>query len=96
MRWVLLALAFAGCTTAPATDPDVRGVITAITDDGRYRIESSSYGPVIVRVNDETAKAGSEPLAVGSDVSVWFTGPVMKSYPPQAIAARIETHANTR
>ena len=79
----------------------MRGLITKITDDGRYLVESpagsTGVGKCVVRVVPATELSATdgmsvESIGVGTEVSVWFTGPVMKSYPAQATAARIVVH----
>ena len=101
----LVVVALVACTTAPPVDlesANMRGVITRVNVDGRYLVESPEGSPgvgkCVVRVTPETeliSAAGTaieSSLEVGTDVSVWFTGPVMKSYPAQATAARIYVH----
>ena len=110
MRWftVVLACALAACVTPPAVDlktADMRGLITRITEDGRYLVESEAgstgVGKCVVRVIPATELSATdgtsvESIRVGTEVSVWFTGPVMKSYPAQATAARLVVHRGTQ
>jgi Protein of unknown function (DUF3221) len=44
---------------------------------------------VLKRAAGEVGRAAPEELAVGQTVSVWFSGPVMESYPVQATAATV-------
>jgi hypothetical protein len=102
-------LILAACTTPPPVDlesADMRGIITTVTPDGRYLVESPvgapGVGKCVVRVTSETELVRADgtaielPLAAGADVSVWFTGPVMKSYPAQATAAKLYVHTVSR
>jgi hypothetical protein len=105
-RWLtaVLALSLLACVTPPAVDlesADMRGSITRITEDGRYLVESpagsAGVGKCVVRLIPETELSSTDGTPVGSlvpgtEVSVWFTGPVMKSYPAQASAARLVVH----
>jgi uncharacterized protein DUF3221 len=44
---------------------------------------------ILRRVGDGVERAALEDLAVGQTVSVWFSGPVMESYPVQGTAAAV-------
>lgn len=44
---------------------------------------------ILKRAAGEVGRAAPEELAVGQTVSVWFSGPVMESYPVQATAATL-------
>ena len=81
----------------PDGPPSITGTITAISD-GRARIEARPAdedgspkavveftGARILRRSGGTAAASD--VAVGQRVSAWFTGPVLRSYPEQAVAA---------
>jgi hypothetical protein len=106
IRWLaaVLALCLPACVTPPTIDlesADMRGSITRITEDGRYLVESpagsAGVGKCVVRVNPDTELSYTDGTSVdspivGTEVSVWFTGPVMKSYPAQATAARLVVH----
>ena len=83
----------------PDGPPSITGTITAIAD-GRARIEAHPgegsgspkavvqlAGARILRRSGGTAAVGD--LAVGQRVSAWFTGPVARSYPEQAVAAAV-------
>ncbi len=110
----LLVLAFAilpSCSprspgeTAPATDPDIRGILTKVNltvEPWTVLVEekpeeAAGSAKAMVRLTEATRilrRAGSgiertapQDLAVAQRVSVWFTGPVMESYPVQATAA---------
>lgn len=109
----LLLAVFAACSSrsadeaAPATDPDIRGVLTKVNVAVEPRTvlveekpEESSGSPkasvrltpetrILKRAAGEVGPAAPEDLAVGQTVSVWFSGPVMESYPVQAAAATL-------
>ncbi len=83
-----------------ASDPDIRGEVTHV-DGARIRIESlpkeQRGDKAVVTINDDTVIRDSEgrtapasAVRVGQTVRVWYTGAVMKSYPLQATAARVE------
>src|SRR5262245_51856604 len=44
---------------------------------------------ILKRMAGEVERAAPQDLAVGQTVSVWFSGPVMESYPIQATAATV-------
>lgn len=82
------------------SEPDIRGEVTNI-DGARLRIEElpkeERGAKAVVKIADETIirdsagrPASSSAIRTGHIVRVWYTGPVMKSYPLQATAARIE------
>ena len=111
MRPILTAgfVLFAACTTPAPIDlqsADMRGFVAAVTPDGRYLVESPAGSPgvgkCVVRISPETELINADgtaidlPVSVGSDVSVWFTGPIMKSYPAQATAARLVVHSRAQ
>ena len=112
-RWVagIATCVLVACVTPPpatvnssnveVSSADMRGSIRALTEDGRYLIESppgsSGVGKCVVRVTPSSELisvdgTAVELLSVGAEVSVWFTGPVMKSYPAQATASRLVVH----
>ena len=84
----------------PRTPPEIRGIVTA-ADAGSVRVEANpaeaaGSPKAVVRLTSETLvvyrngdPAEAEELTVGHNVSVWFTGPVMESYPVQATAAAV-------
>lgn len=45
------------------------------------------------QILDADGRPTGKPLRVGQEVSVWFTGPVMDSYPVRGTASRIVIHA---
>lgn len=86
--------------TLPTSEPSIAGAITAV-EGIRIRVETDPRSPsgspkasvrvdstaTILRRSGELARL--EDLKLGSRVSVWFDGPVMESYPVQAIAGTI-------
>jgi hypothetical protein len=80
--------------------PDIVGIVTAV-DSARIRVEEnpndrSGSAKASVRVTSETRilrrSGGSASLAdikVGARVGVWFSGPVMESYPVQGSAGAV-------
>lgn len=84
----------------PASDPGIRGVITA-KDSSSVQVEAnpteeSGSPKAVLRLTPETAvvyrlgeRGDLEDLTVGHNVSVWFEGPVAESYPLQGTAAII-------
>jgi hypothetical protein len=108
-RLIAVAVALAACTTPrpiDVTSASMRGLVAATTPDGRYLIESPAGSPgvgkCVVRITPDTELINVDgtaielPLAVGSEVSVWFTGPIMKSYPAQATASRLVVHSHAQ
>ena len=99
--WIL-AILIAACATGPVGEPSITGVVTNISGD-RILVEenpqqSAGSAKASVRITEKTEIRSSSggtatrgDLRVGDQVRVWFTGPVMESYPVQATAARIET-----
>jgi hypothetical protein len=87
----------AGHASLPDTKPDIHGVVTA-SEGVRIRIEENPHDAtgsnkaslrieprtVIRRRTGEPAAAGD--LVIGTRVSAWYEGPVMESYPLQALA----------
>lgn len=84
-------------------DPDVRGIITGISDrsvriERRITVETE-FDAANLRIEGDTdilrsvdgdlENASFDDLAVGQPVEAWITGPVAESYPIQAKAARI-------
>ena len=82
--------------TIPTSSPDIVGTVTS-ADGERIRVEenpsdqSGSAKASVRLVKGETrilrrsgAEARPEDIRQGSRVTVWFTGPVMESYPVQA------------
>lgn len=86
--------------TIPAGEPAIRGVITA-KDSSSVRVEANpaeetGSPKAVVRLAPETAvlyrigdRGDPEDLTLGHNVSVWFVGPIMESYPVQGTAAVI-------
>jgi hypothetical protein len=83
-----------------ASDPDIRGEVTHV-EGGRIRVESlpkeQRGDKAVVTLDDDTIvrdsagrTASASAVRVGQTVRVWYTGAVMKSYPLQATAARVE------
>lgn len=84
----------------PNGPPDLRGTITARTPD-TIRVEAAPADPVgspkaVVRLAPDTevrARSGravsAAALQVGQVVSVWFSGPVLESYPVQGQGRRV-------
>lgn len=84
----------------PISPPDIQGIVTA-TDSSSIRIEEnpsegSGSPKAIVQLTDRTIvlfRSGqtTEPaeLTVGHNVSVWFSGSELESFPVQATADTI-------
>ena len=89
-----------GRLAVPAGEPSIRGIVTEVSGES-VRIEAdpaaaSGSAKAVARVGAGTRVLyrGGEPasladLTIGHNVSVWFTGPVMESYPVQAAAETI-------
>jgi hypothetical protein len=91
----------------PDEPASISGVVTAIGDDGRVRIEEhpddhSGYEKAVARIDAARivrrsgAPATAADVAVGQHVSAWFTGPVMESYPVQATASVVVIEAEAQ
>jgi hypothetical protein len=107
---VAALLSIIGCTSTPEplqTAPDFLGFITEI-QSGRITVESHADKIVdryVVTINDETAifKQEGENLRHVSAaafetkqwVRIWFSGPVMESWPKQATARQIVINETT-
>ena len=86
--------------TIPSTEASISGTITAV-EGVRLRVETDPQSPsgspkasirvegttTILRRTGEVAQRGD--LKLGGRVSVWFDGPVMESYPVQALAGTV-------
>ena len=93
------AIPLGSVSALPADPPSLRGEITRIEEDGRLRVEEepeeeAGSAKAIVRLVPDAlilksngTSADASQLEVGSQVAVWFTGPVMESYPVQAAAS---------
>jgi hypothetical protein len=97
-------LSIVGCTSSPEplqTEPDFLGFITEIQPE-RITVESHAYKIVdryVVTINNETAifqQEGENLRHVSATafetkqwVRIWFSGPVMESWPKQATARQI-------
>jgi hypothetical protein len=90
----------------PRAAPSIRGTITAIDANGRLRVEADA-GTVIgfreavvaltpeSKVTDASGQTISDDtLTVGTRVSVFFTGPVLETFPVQATAGAIVMDAD--
>ncbi|MEX2569977.1 MAG: hypothetical protein WD737_01630 [Gemmatimonadota bacterium] len=85
---------------APTEPPDIQGIVSS-TDSGTILIETnpldeSGSPKAMVRLTPETAvmyrggdAASRGELTIGHNVSAWFQGPAMESYPLQATGATI-------
>lgn len=93
-------------TSIPRTAPSIIGQVTAITlptvlvEENPGPTQESAKASV--RITDKTqvlhpdkGVADITQLRVGQHVKVWFTGPVMESYPVQAVGGVIVIE-NTR
>ncbi len=82
--------------------PDIQGIINRISREEQqgkvsinmleikdYHIQISPETTVFEKNNDTNEKSSVDQLEVGQKVYVYFSGPVLQSYPPQAKAARI-------
>ena len=103
-------LSIVGCMSSPEplqTEPDFLGFITEI-QAGRITVESHAYKIVdryVVTINNETGifKREGENLRHVSAaafetkqwVRIWFSGPVMESWPKQATARQIVINETT-
>lgn len=83
-----------------AAQADLRGYVTRVSTDTvlveEKPAETSGSSKASVRITSETAivdasgtRRGVADLKEGQLVSVWFTGPVAKSYPVQVNASKI-------
>lgn len=93
------AIPLGSVSALPADPPSLRGEITQVEEDGRLRVEEepeeeAGSAKAIVRLIPDAliltsngSSADAWELRVGSRVAVWFTGPVMESYPVQASAS---------
>lgn len=93
--------------TIPRTMPSIIGQVTAVNlptivveekptephGSPKARVKTTNETKVFVR--DGGVVSGAE-LHVGQQVKVWFTGPVMESYPVQATAGVILIEQNSR
>jgi len=80
----------------PSGEPSIRGIITAIDESGRVRVEETpSLGSrvAVVRITPAARimhrsgrPAVASDLSVGLHVTVWYSGPVAESFPVQAVA----------
>jgi len=98
--------------SAPTTPPDIAGQVTAVDPSGErigtIRVEASpgeraGSAKAMIRVGTATVVIGPDhrreefaALAVGQSVRVWFSGPVLESYPVRAGAATIAIDSATR
>ena len=98
--------------SAPSTPPDIAGQVTAVDPSGErigtIRVEASpgeraGSAKAMIRVGTATVVIGPDhrredfaALAVGQSVRVWFSGPVLESYPVRAGAATIAIDTATR
>jgi hypothetical protein len=92
--------------TVPSRNADIAGRVTAVTPSGNFRgtvlVEANPSAPngdakALVTVASNSivlTVAGTEgefrSLALGQWVRVWFTGPVLESYPVQGTAATVK------
>lgn len=96
-------------TTAaiPRTTPSIIGQVTAIVLPTivveEKPTEPHGSAKASVRITDGTqvlrrgeGVVGATELRVGQQVKVWFTGPVMESYPLQATAGMIVIEPSSR
>lgn len=84
----------------PSDPPGILGVVTR-ADGATLRIETNpaeEYGSpkAVVRITPETRilyrsgqVAAASDLTIGHNVSAWFSGPVMESYPVQTTAGTV-------
>jgi uncharacterized protein DUF3221 len=91
----------AACAARTLGEPSITGVVTNL-QGGRILVEenpqeTAGSEKASVRITEQTEiisasgnKVSLSDLRTGDRVRVWFTGPVMESYPVQATAARIE------
>src|SRR5512142_1969363 len=103
---VLSLVVAAACTPSgpPTREPDITGLVTSISDDGRTVLveerpqeASGSAKARILITNDTrvwrlgamTTRAASSDLRFGISVRAWFDGPVETSYPLGAKGADI-------
>jgi hypothetical protein len=101
-------LATSACIVAPPpgaarSEPAIRGQITRLMDREilveENPDESAGSAKASLRVTNETqildadGRPTGKALRVGQEVSVWFTGPVMESYPVRGTASKIVIHA---
>lgn len=103
---VVLAAAGCMESGAPAEPPSIRGTVVTIDlsadGSGSFLVEGeiesdTQYDRASVGVTGATRwydadgrPAGSGVLAIGSQVEVWFEGPVAESYPVQATAGAVK------
>lgn len=91
----------------PRTTPSIIGLITAIALPTivveEKPTEPHGSAKASVRITDGTqvlrrgeGVVGATKLQVGQQVKVWFTGPVMESYPLQATAGVIVIEPSSR
>ena len=84
----------------PDTPPSIVGQITGITlptvmvEENPTEAHGSAKASVRIKtdtrvVHRQRGSVGSKELKIGQRVKVWFSGPVMESYPAQASAAVI-------
>lgn len=102
---LLTTLIFAAACTAtndkiPSSPPGIRGEVTSV-GGGRIVVEEkpaekSGSAKASVRLAPDTVVAlangkslGTADLRKGQIVKVWFSGPIMESYPVQATAGKI-------
>jgi hypothetical protein len=86
--------------TLPATQPGIQGIVTSHNEQSvlveENPLEETGSPKALVRVAPETAvlfrngtRGSPGDLTIGHNVSVWFRGPVMESYPVQGTASQI-------
>ena len=102
------SLAAADSTTpeVPITPPSIIGRVTAIAlpmivvEENPAEPHGSAKASVRVTDGSQVLRQGKvvdiAELQVGQQVKVWFTGPVMESYPLQATAGTIVIVSTTR
>ena len=89
------------------TNPSITGQVTAVALPAivveEKPIEPHGSDKALVKITDGTqvlrqgeGAVGATELRVGQQVKVWFTGPVMESYPTQATAGVIVIEPGNR
>ena len=79
------------------TIPASSAAIAQITVEGGTQPEGAVSDKAVVAITKKTALLGAngatikvDALKVGSEVKVWFTGPVAESYPVQGTASAVQ------
>lgn len=98
----------AGCLSILDGQPDIEGTVSSMNGEGflveedphqesgssKAKVTVTSATRVFYQEGSAQTRAGVDDISVGDQVRVWFTGPVLESYPVQATARAIAIVVN--